>query len=1114
MSILYLTPASIGYLTQFILASAIAGYFLCLSRRSWQGESKSLPTLLLAGAFTAFACATLLLFLNASLHPDLTYYAMPLESIAVALFLTFLLQFAYRFPSPVPGQKWEARVVLGLTILDTLWEAAFAIQRYTILAQGVVRYRPPVADFPLAVAFLWVAIVFLRQTVRASTGDPQARDTVWLRLWRPRGRPARAARALALLSIMALGLEVVDLLKGYFILPSGTTELIQSLGILFTLSAFALVYLNYLPATTSVMVKLVGVTLATILAILGSVGWIMSPAYVAAYHNDRFIADRQTLRFTPNVRGGYDVDLAPFHFESDLGTDLGFDDPIRAELTFDFPFYGQVWRQVYIQTNGAASFGQALDWHDVQYRYGPLPAIFPLAVDLAPADSSAGGLFVKNTADKLLVTWSQLPAAREREARYTFQLALYPGGAFDITYNGLPASQTYVVYDLRAAPWLIGAVPGSTGLRPDPIRFTADLPYSGGHGGIVEDYYLDFRRYLHQLFLPLVYLIIGSSLLIIVCFPLFFRLNLVKPLNSLLEGVRQINIGNLEVAMPVHYHDEIGFLTQSFNDMAVELQARTQAVRRRAAELEALESVSSALRQAVTSEDMILILVEETVRALGADAGSVLLLDGDALVVAGLHGLPRTLLGQRVLSGDIPCWQALQSGQLAMSDLVEPGTCAACGLCQTLTQRDARTLAVVPLQAADQTLGLLQVAFYQPDSFLKEHRRPLVAIAEMGSNALQRAQTMEMLEQLVQDRTRELTTLYEVTRAATQHLDLQVVLDRVLEKALEVVGGEAGLIHLLDEGGKALHLTAQHGISPELIDQVQAQSPAGSLWEQVVESKKTVIETLKVSEIFRVFSYIGVPIRARGRPLGVLSLFGNTGQDFSVEDIALLAGIADHVGAAVESTRLRQRRQETAVREERRRLARDLHDSVTQSLHSLVLSADTASHLLGQNRPAALQDSLGRLGESARQALKEMRLLLYELRLAPLEQLNLVEVLQIRLEAVEHRAGVEARLVVDGPADWPKAWEGELYCIAMEALNNALRHARATQVSVRLRGGQNSVELEVTDNGRGFDLQQRPAAGMGLHNMAERVQRLGGELVIDSAPGAGTRVRVRMEIRD
>jgi len=367
--------------------------------------------MLLAGAFTSFACGILLVFLDASLHPDLRFYVMPLESIAMVLFLALFLQFAYRFPSLAPDQKQEARVVLWLTILYALWEGGFATHRYAMLAQGIVRYRRAVADIPLAVGFLWLAIVFLRQTVRTSAGDRQAnaaslqppslrqaqgrlsgasprgrgseriaghrQASMWRKLWRPRGRAARAARAFALFSILPLGFNVVNLLRGYGILPQEITELIHSLGILFTLSAFALVYLNYLPETTSFMVKLVGVTLAALLAVLGSVGWILTPSCVAAYHNDRFITDKQTLRFTPNSRGGYDVAAAPFHFDTDFGTDLGYG-YTRLELAFDFPFYAQVWREVYVFDDGAISFGPPTgDWLDTDYRYGPLPTIFP-----------------------------------------------------------------------------------------------------------------------------------------------------------------------------------------------------------------------------------------------------------------------------------------------------------------------------------------------------------------------------------------------------------------------------------------------------------------------------------------------------------------------------------------------------------------------------------------------------------------------------------------------------------------------------------------------------------------------------------------------------------------
>ncbi|NOZ04947.1 MAG: GAF domain-containing protein [Chloroflexi bacterium] len=1117
MSALYLTPASIGDLTQFILTVTIAGYLLYLSRRFWWERKPVLQTLLLAVAFTSFAGVALLLFFNVSLYPDLRFYTMPLESIALALFLTFLLQFAYRFPAPITSQKREAQIVLGLTLLDLLWEAGIAIHRYQSLAQGIVRFRPPVADIPLVASFLWVAIVFLRQAAHASSGEEPS--SVWRALWKPRGPAARAARALALLSILSLGLEMADLLRSCYFFPSNTAELIQSLGILFALSAFALVYLNYLPEKTSFMVKLVGITLVTILAVLGSVGWIVSPVYVAAYRNDNFVADKQTLRFTPNRQGGYDVAVVPFRFENDLGVEISLDHLQPVGLAFDFPFYEQMWRKVHLDENGAVSFGQALDWHDVRYRYGRLPAIFPLAVSLAPADSPAGGLFAKNRANELLVTWNQLPAAQDRETRYTFQLALYPGGEFDITYNGLPARQTYTVYDWRAAPWLTGAVPGSIALRPDLIHLTADLPYAGGRGGIIEDNYLDFRRYLHQLLLPLAYLIIGSILFMIMIFPMFFYLNLVKPLNSLLAGVRQINTGDIEVTMPVSYHDEIGFLTQSFNDMTARLQRRTLSERQRAADLEALEGVSTALQRATTSADMIPILVEQTVKALGVEVSALLLLEDTGLVVAGLHGLPQTLQGHFLPLEGIPCWPALRAGKSVASD--PPGTkvCTACTLCQTLAH-GRKVRAAVPLQSANQTLGLLQIAFDRPNRFGERHRLLLTAIAEMGGNALQRARTMEMLEQVVESRTHELTTLYEVTRATTQHIDLQTILKQVLEQAVAVIDGNAGFIHLLNEESRILQTAVQYGTAPlpgrGRADRRIESSPLGAdsdslnVWNNVVARDETlIVRDLQVSETLRAF-YIGVPIHAKGRILGVLSLFAEANRNFSVEDIALLSGIADHLGAAVENARLHRRAEETAVQEERRRLARDLHDSVTQSIHSLALSADTAGYLLQQRRFPSLEDSLDRLGESARQALKEMRLLLYELRLAPLEQMDLVEVLQTRLEAVEQRAGVEARLVMDGPADWSSAWEEDLYCIAMEALNNALRHARATQVSVHLQGGRSRVILEVADNGRGFDPQQHAAGGIGLRSMTERARRLGGELVVDSSPGEGTRVRVRL----
>jgi signal transduction histidine kinase len=231
---------------------------------------------------------------------------------------------------------------------------------------------------------------------------------------------------------------------------------------------------------------------------------------------------------------------------------------------------------------------------------------------------------------------------------------------------------------------------------------------------------------------------------------------------------------------------------------------------------------------------------------------------------------------------------------------------------------------------------------------------------------------------------------------------------------------------------------------------------------------------------------------------------------FSVEEIEMFSALAKQVGLLVDNFQLRQRKERTAVLKERRRLARDLHDSVTQSLHSLTLAAYSATNRLQQGRFDRLQEALDQISEGARRSLREMRLLLFEMRLEPLEKLDLLEALQLRLEAVEQRAGIDAQMTVEAPMPWPKAWEPDLYCITMESLNNALKHSGAGQVRVCLSSSEKGLILEVSDNGRGFDPGKIPAGGMGLHSLAERVERLGGTLQIESANGRGTRIQVRI----
>lgn len=214
---------------------------------------------------------------------------------------------------------------------------------------------------------------------------------------------------------------------------------------------------------------------------------------------------------------------------------------------------------------------------------------------------------------------------------------------------------------------------------------------------------------------------------------------------------------------------------------------------------------------------------------------------------------------------------------------------------------------------------------------------------------------------------------------------------------------------------------------------------------------------------------------------------------------------------------LRQSELERAITEERSRLARELHDSVTQSLHSSTLLAEAGQRLAGEGDIERARGYLVRLGEISQQALKEMRLLVYELRPLGLTGIGLVGALQQRLDAVERRSGVEVELNIDEGLELSESVEDALFWIAVEALNNSLKHANPDNVTVTLKMVEDRqfpcIELAIKDDGIGFDLDSLDdEGGLGLISMKERIEKLEGELTILSAPGEGTEVKACVKL--
>jgi len=259
---------------------------------------------------------------------------------------------------------------------------------------------------------------------------------------------------------------------------------------------------------------------------------------------------------------------------------------------------------------------------------------------------------------------------------------------------------------------------------------------------------------------------------------------------------------------------------------------------------------------------------------------------------------------------------------------------------------------------------------------------------------------------------------------------------------------------------------------------------------------------------------VSIPLMAKGSLVGALQLGTSRIRSYAPEQLALLGTIGQQIGVAVENARLYEQAERSAQAAERSRLARELHDSVTQSLYSMTLYAEATARLLTSGQTEAAAGHLRDLRDTAQEALREMRLLIFELRPPALEN-GLASALQTRLDSVESRGGIHAELHVDGKENLSFAMQSELYNIVLEALNNALKHARAQRVQVHLLFETKRVSIQVSDDGVGFEpTSALSSGGFGIPGMQERAQRIGGKLDIVSQQDNGTQVTIQVPLNE
>jgi signal transduction histidine kinase len=263
-------------------------------------------------------------------------------------------------------------------------------------------------------------------------------------------------------------------------------------------------------------------------------------------------------------------------------------------------------------------------------------------------------------------------------------------------------------------------------------------------------------------------------------------------------------------------------------------------------------------------------------------------------------------------------------------------------------------------------------------------------------------------------------------------------------------------------------------------------------------------------------SFLGVPIVSGGSVIGAVYVTdkkGGRGAQFDDEDQRLTEMLAAHAAIAIEKATLYERSRELSIVEERKRLARELHDSVTQSLFAVSLAAEATATLVDVDPPRAKRE-LEHLHELARSAMDEMRSLIFELRPAELETDGLAPTLRKHADVLRRVYGREIEVTVEVERPLPPELERGLLRIAQEALANALKHSGAEHVGVELRTWDSRLRLTVADDGAGFEPEEARAKSrrLGLVSMRERAEALGGELAIESKRGEGTRVSVEVSV--
>jgi signal transduction histidine kinase len=497
---------------------------------------------------------------------------------------------------------------------------------------------------------------------------------------------------------------------------------------------------------------------------------------------------------------------------------------------------------------------------------------------------------------------------------------------------------------------------------------------------------------------------------------------------------------------------------------------------------------------------------------LRASAGLYTRLDGT------YSRIPAEWIRQKTFGGHAP---AIAIDILKTHHVREPEWAAENGLVAWANQ---------PLVVRGQIIGF--ISMFARQNFDQDTLEELGTVADAIAQFIERKRTeraaLEGLEERVSERTRELSLLLDISRNVASTLELRPLLELILEQ-LQTVIPYTGTAVLTIEGDDLI-FAGQHGPLPEesahkirypiaqmapvwgrfeageaiIIPDVRGDSPEAEVFRSVVGADLD-------DQLAFIGSCLWAPLQVKDQLIGIMSITNTEIAIFTPQHAVMAGAIARQAAVAIENARLFEQVRGMAALEERQRLARELHDSVSQALFGIGLGAETAKAMLAKD-PVKAAPPIDYVLQLAKGGMAEMRALIFELRPESLELEGLVAALDKQATATGVRHGIAVELSLCPEPEIPLDQKEALYRIAQEAMHNTAKHAEAEHVTLRLATGPDCLALDVIDDGNGFDTGGSFPGHLGLVSMRERIARFGGTVEIASAPGAGTRVHVTLPV--